>query len=115
MRSGRIRSALRTRSRIVTSPMPSMFGGRDSIEQTWSCLSWSSFASSIGDDALFGRDERREHVEQRRLTGTGTAADDDVQLAAHARVEEVRDCGVERAEVDEVADRVRVRARTSGS
>ena len=33
-----------------------------------------------GDDALVGRDERRQHVEGRRLAGTGTAGHDDVQL-----------------------------------
>ena len=47
MRSGRIRSALRTRSRMVISPRPSMFGGRDSSRSTWSWCSWSSAASSI--------------------------------------------------------------------
>ena len=36
IRSGRIRSALRTRSRIFTSPLPSMFGGRDSSRSTCS-------------------------------------------------------------------------------
>ena len=46
MRSGRIRSALRTRSRIATWPLPSMFGGRASSGSTWSWWSWSSFASS---------------------------------------------------------------------
>ena len=34
MRSGRIRSALRTRSRMRISPSPSTFGGRDSSETT---------------------------------------------------------------------------------
>src|SRR6476619_5986157 len=46
MRSGRIRRVLRTRSRIVTWPLPSMLDGRDSRVITWSCLSWSSAASS---------------------------------------------------------------------
>src|SRR4051812_16669344 len=36
MRSGRMRSALRTRSRIRTSPLPSMFGGRASRRSTCS-------------------------------------------------------------------------------
>ena len=47
MRSGRMRSALRTRSRMVTAPLPSMLEGRDSRRTTWSCLSWSSAASSM--------------------------------------------------------------------
>src|SRR3972149_2405404 len=47
IRSGRIRSALRTRSRIVTSPSPSMLGGRYSRETTWGCWSLSSAESSI--------------------------------------------------------------------
>ena len=58
MRSGRMRSALRTRSRIRTSPLPSMFGGRASRRSTCSWCSWSSAASSmvmmrssLGDEA----------------------------------------------------------------
>ena len=47
MRSGRMRSALRTRSRIGIAPLPSMFGGRDSSVTTCSWRSWSSAASSI--------------------------------------------------------------------
>ena len=61
-----------------------------------------------GDDALVGRDEARQHVEERRLTGTGTTADHDVEAALHALVDEVRDLRRERPEVDEVLDRVRV-------
>ena len=34
IRSGRIRRALRTRARTVTSPAPSTFGGRASSEMT---------------------------------------------------------------------------------
>ena len=47
MRSGRIRSALRTSRRIVTSPRPSRFGGRDSSRRTCGWRSRSSAASSI--------------------------------------------------------------------
>ena len=47
MRSGRMRSELRTRSRITTAPLPSMFGGRDSRRTTCGCCSLSSAASSI--------------------------------------------------------------------
>ncbi len=46
IRSGRIRRVLRTRSRMVISPRPSMLGGRASRASTWSWLSWSSLASS---------------------------------------------------------------------
>ena len=61
-----------------------------------------------GDDALVSRDEARQHVEQGRLPGAGTAADDDVEAALHALVDEVRDLGRERPEADEVVDGVRV-------
>jgi len=47
IRSGRMRRALRTRSRVVTAPLPSMFGGRVSSRTTWSCCSCSSAASSM--------------------------------------------------------------------
>ena len=47
IRSGRMRSELRTRSRIGTAPSPSMLGGRASSRSTWRWLSWSSAASSI--------------------------------------------------------------------
>ena len=47
IRSGRMRRALRTSSRMRISPWPSMFGGRDSSVITCSCWSWSSAASSI--------------------------------------------------------------------
>ena len=47
IRSGRMRSALRTRSCCVTAPRPSMFGGRVSIRATCVCCSWSSAESSI--------------------------------------------------------------------
>ena len=47
IRSGRMRRAFRTSSRMRTSPWPSMFGGRASSVITCSCWSWSSAASSI--------------------------------------------------------------------
>ena len=47
IRSGRDAGAFRTRSRIVISPSPSMFFGRDSSRRTCRWLSWSSAASSI--------------------------------------------------------------------
>jgi len=60
------------------------------------------------DDALVGRDERAHRVERCRLAGAGTAGDEDVELALHARGEELRRPGAERAERDQVVDRVRV-------
>src|SRR3954447_13202828 len=47
IRSGRMRRELRTRSRIVIAPLPSMFGGRDSSRTTCSCCSWRSTAASL--------------------------------------------------------------------
>ena len=47
IRSGRMRRALRTSSRMRISPSPSMFAGRASSVITCSCWSWSSAASSI--------------------------------------------------------------------
>ena len=47
MRSGRMRSELRTRSRIAISPSPSMFFGRASSRRTCRWFSRSSAASSI--------------------------------------------------------------------
>ena len=46
MRSGRMRSELRTRSRIETSPLPSTFDGRASSVTTCGCWSRSSALSS---------------------------------------------------------------------
>src|SRR6478735_8173682 len=47
MRSGRMRRELRTRSRMVTWPLPSTLAGRDSSRITWFCWSWSSAESSM--------------------------------------------------------------------
>ncbi len=47
MRSGRMRSAFLTRSRMVTWPEPSALGGRVSRVMTWGCWSWSSAESSM--------------------------------------------------------------------
>ena len=63
-----------------------------------------------GDDALVGGDGRRQHVQRRRLTGAGTAGDEDVQLAAHAGLEELAGLVRERPELDQVGHRERVAA-----
>ena len=57
-----------------------------------------------GDDALVGRDERREHVEGRGLAGAGAARDDDVEPTDHAGLQEAGGVGVEGAEADQVVD-----------
>ena len=59
------------------------------------------------DDPLVARDERREHIEKRRLAGAGATRDEDVHLGAHRRIEHRRDFAGERAEPDEVVARVR--------
>ena len=52
MRSGRMRSALRTRSRCVTSPLPSMFGGRASSRDHVALLQLQFDRVLDRDDAL---------------------------------------------------------------
>ena len=89
MRSGRIRRVFRTRSRIVTWPLPSMFAGRVSSVITCSCAQLELGRVLDGDDALAVGDRRRQHVQRRRLAGAGAAGDEDVQLAAHAGLEEL--------------------------
>ena len=41
------------------------------------------------DDSLVAGDEGGDRVQRRRLTGTGTSGDEDVQLPAAARGEEL--------------------------
>ena len=67
MRSGRIRSAVRTRSRTETAPAPSAFGGRASSRTTCGCASRSSAVSSIVTTRSPVGDRRRQRVQQRRL------------------------------------------------
>ena len=57
-----------------------------------------------GDDAFLRRDERRQHVEHRRLARTGATGDDHVQLAHDAGLEEPGGVGVDRAVADQVVD-----------
>ena len=89
IRSGRMRSALRTRSRMRTSPSPSTFGGRDSSETTCRCSSRSSAASSTVTIRSVAGNVGRDGVQQCRLTGACTAGDEDVELPANALREEV--------------------------
>ena len=58
-----------------------------------------------GDDALAVGDERRQHVEVRRLAGAGAARDQDVELGPDAGLQHHRQVEGEGAEVDEVLHR----------
>ena len=70
----------------MTSPRPSMFGGRVSSRHDVRLLELELGRVLDRDDALVVRDERREAVEQRRLAGAGAAGDEDVQPGPdHAR------------------------------
>ena len=112
MRSGRMRSALRTRSRIATlaSALDVRPGALPACS-TWSCWSCSSVGVLDRHDALVLGDEVGQHVEHRGLAGAGTAGDDDVQSAADTRLEEARPVWrADRAERDEVVDAERVLA-----
>ena len=92
IRSGRMRRALRTRSRMVTSPLPSMFGGR-ALEPHDVVLAELQLDRVLdGDDPLVVGDERRQHVEHRGLAGAGAAGDEDVELARHAGLTAGRPC-----------------------
>ena len=64
IRSGRMRSAFRTSSRMRTSPWPSMFGGRASSVIT--CLLELELGGVLDrDDPLVARDEGRDRVQRR--------------------------------------------------
>ena len=66
-----------------------------------------------GDDALIGRDEAGEHVEQRGFTGAGTAGDDDVQACADSAFEQVEHGGRKSAMANEVFRGERLGAETA--
>ena len=59
------------------------------------------------DDPLVVGDERREHVEGRRLARAGAAGHEDVEAGLDARAEEVEHLGRGGPEADEVVDGVR--------
>src|SRR5829696_662059 len=60
------------------------------------------------DDALVTGDEGRDCVQRRRLTGTCTTRDQDVELSADARGEKLGRLRGQRVERDQVVHRVRV-------
>ncbi len=90
MRSGRIRSELRTRSRIEISPLPSMLRGPALQPDDVILLQLQLDGVLDRDDALAVGDERRQHVQQRRLAGAGAAGHDDVEPRLDAGVRAVR-------------------------
>ena len=61
-----------------------------------------------GHDALGIGDEARQHVEQRRLAGTGTARYQDVQAGSNHSVEQFGEFVRQRAERHEVVDLERI-------
>ena len=105
IRSGRMRSELRTSSRIAISPSPSMFLGRASSRSTCSWCSWSSAASSIvtirsasgiADESAFSSVVLPVPVppEMRMLSSRGDAG-----------ARNVDGLGADRAEIDHVVER----------
>ena len=97
--------AVRTRSRMVIWPLPSMLAGRVSSWTTWCWLQLQLGGVLDGDDALVLGDEARDDVEQRGLARAGAAGDDDVRRAVHAASRGTRAiCAVERAVLDQIVD-----------
>ena len=64
------------------------------------------------DDAVVVRDEARERVEQRRLTGAGAAGDDDVQVGLHGAFEQHHHFGREALVVQQVFELERIGAES---
>ena len=92
---------------MVTSPLPSVFGGPAFQPHHVVLLDLEFDGVLDGHDALVGGQEGGQHVEQRGLAGAGAAGDDDVQLGLDAGVEQFGHFRGQRAEVDEVPDRQR--------
>ena len=67
------------------------------------------------DDALVGRNEARQRVEQRRLTATRAAADDDVEPGLDARFHQHRHFRREGLVVEQVFQLQRVRAEAANA
>ena len=106
-RSGRMRSALRTSSRMPTSPVPSRLAPRASRRATCGRSMRSSAASSTVTIRSLGVDARRERPEQRRLAARRAAADHDREPRAHAALEQIGVGLRERAELDQLRQRER--------
>jgi hypothetical protein len=86
MRSGRMRRALRTRSRMVMAPRPSMLGGRASSGSRGLVVRRSSAASSMVTMRSSSGQVAAEHVQQRGLARAGAAGHDDVLAQLHAGI-----------------------------
>ena len=113
MRSGRIRRALRTRSRRRDRAL-AFDVRRPRFQPDDVVLLQLQFGRVLdGDDALVVRDEARQRVEQRRLAATRAAADDDVQPGLDARLHEHRHLGRERLVVEQVLQLQRVGAEAA--
>ena len=79
MRSGRMRKALRTSSRIVTAPTPSALGG-SGLEADHVRAGQAQFGRIFdGHDAFLARQDGREAVQQRGLAAARAAAHEDVR------------------------------------
>jgi len=57
-----------------------------------------------GDNTFITRNERRQHIEQCRLSGTGSTRDNDVELADNTGLKESRGMSVQRSEPDQVVN-----------
>ena len=85
MRSGRMRRAFLTRSRMATWPVPSADGGPGLEVDHVGLLELELGGVLDRDDALAVGDERRQHVEVGGLAGAGAAGHEDVELARGRR------------------------------
>ena len=108
MRSGRIRRALMTRSRMVIAPWPSRFGGRVSSGSQCGCCKPKLGRVLDGDHALARVDHLRQGVEHGRLARAGTARDDDVHAAGAGDLEHRRHLLRHRAEAAHHVERDRL-------
>jgi hypothetical protein len=53
-------------------------------------------------DPIGVRNRGRDRVQERRLPGSGTAGDHDVELRPDAALDELHDLGIQRPELDQV-------------
>ena len=107
IRSGRMWSELRSRSRVVISPWPSRLAGRASSVITCSWRSWSSAASSIVMIRSSSGTNAEITLRVVVLPEPGAARDEDVEPGLHARAQEVEHLRGRRPEPDQVVDGVR--------
>ena len=90
MRSGRIRRALITRSRMWMAPC-AFDVGRTGFHARHVRLAQPQFGRVFdGDDALVFRNVSRQHVEQRGFAGAGAAADQNVQPRFDAGLQQLQ-------------------------